>query len=422
MSEDVQDAKHGMIIVRKRGGGDHDGGHGGSVWKIAYADFMTAMMAFFLVMWLINATDKETQSSVASYFNPVKLSDAVTNPRGLHDMDSGARGKVDKPGESTLEDGTSKGDPRAEIGPKAKYPEDVLFSDPYGILAKLAAQATVEKAVAAQGQADAVSVNGEAFRDPFDPDFVSATPEQSIKVPPASEQKPAAEAQEIDVAELMARAEAEVRAEKAAASGSPAVQADANLADAANVATATAREAGQPGNGLQGKSNEERAGQAESPSAPPVEPGLEAEIKHALREVAPGAMPHIEVSGTSEGTLISLTDEFDFGMFAISSAEPRPETVVLMERIAKVLASYAGPIVVRGHTDGRPFRTETYDNWRLSSARAHMAYYMLVRGGIPENRFERIEGHADRNLKVAGEPEAAQNRRIEILLRKGHAS
>jgi chemotaxis protein MotB len=51
-----------------------------------------------------------------------------------------------------------------------------------------------------------------------------------------------------------------------------------------------------------------------------------------------------------------------------------------------------------------------------------MAYYMLVRGGVGEKRFERIEGHADRNLKVAGEPEAAQNRRIEILLRRGHAS
>ena len=109
-------------------------------------------------------------------------------------------------------------------------------------------------------------------------------------------------------------------------------------------------------------------------------------------------------------------------MFAISSAEPRPETVVLMERIAKILVDRPEQIVVRGHTDGRPFKSQTYDNWRLSSARAHMAYYMLVRGGIEEKRFERIEGHADRNLKVAGEPEAAQNRRIEILLRRGHAS
>jgi chemotaxis protein MotB len=47
-----------------------------------------------------------------------------------------------------------------------------------------------------------------------------------------------------------------------------------------------------------------------------------------------------------------------------------------------------------------------------------MAYYMLVRGGIEERRIERVEGHADRNLRIPGDPAAAQNRRIEILLRR----
>ena len=73
---------------------------------------------------------------------------------------------------------------------------------------------------------------------------------------------------------------------------------------------------------------------------------------------------------------------------------------------------------MRGHTDGRRYRSGTYDNWRLSTARAHMAYYMLVRGGVDEKRFERVEGYADRNLRVPSDPEAAQNRRIEILLRR----
>jgi len=41
-----------------------------------------------------------------------------------------------------------------------------------------------------------------------------------------------------------------------------------------------------------------------------------------------------------------------------------------------------------------------------------------VRGGVEEKRFERVEGHADRNLRIPGDPEAAQNRRIEILLRR----
>jgi chemotaxis protein MotB len=81
------------------------------------------------------------------------------------------------------------------------------------------------------------------------------------------------------------------------------------------------------------------------------------------------------------------------------------------------LSDQPGSIVLRGYTDGRPFRSKTYDNWRLSTARAHIAYYMLSRGGVEKQRFERIEGYADRNLKVPDDPNAAQNRRIEILLR-----
>jgi chemotaxis protein MotB len=63
-------AENYLVIVRNRHGGGDDGHHGGA-WKIAYADFMTAMMAFFLVMWLINATDEKTIVQVATYFNPL---------------------------------------------------------------------------------------------------------------------------------------------------------------------------------------------------------------------------------------------------------------------------------------------------------------------------------------------------------------
>ena len=148
---------------------------------------------------------------------------------------------------------------------------------------------------------------------------------------------------------------------------------------------------------------------------------LEQEIKQVVDQLAIGAVPGIEVTVTEDGLLISLTDPFDCGLFAMASAEPRPAMVVVMERIAKLLQSRPGAIVVRGHTDARPFRSATYDNWRLSSARAHMAYYMLVRGGVEEKRFARVEGYADRALKVSSDPEAAQNRRIEILLRRPNA-
>ncbi len=45
-------------------------GHHGGAWKVAYADFVTAMMAFFLLMWLLNATTEDQRKGLADYFNP----------------------------------------------------------------------------------------------------------------------------------------------------------------------------------------------------------------------------------------------------------------------------------------------------------------------------------------------------------------
>lgn len=59
--------KKGQIVIKKVKKGGHGGAHGGA-WKVAYADFVTAMMCFFLVMWLMGA-DEETKSSIANYFN-----------------------------------------------------------------------------------------------------------------------------------------------------------------------------------------------------------------------------------------------------------------------------------------------------------------------------------------------------------------
>jgi len=56
-----------VIVIKKKKGGHHGGHHGGA-WKVAYADFVTAMMCFFMVMWLLGA-DEETKASIAHYFN-----------------------------------------------------------------------------------------------------------------------------------------------------------------------------------------------------------------------------------------------------------------------------------------------------------------------------------------------------------------
>src|ERR1035438_3075511 len=57
---------HPRIIIVKKHSGDHDEGHGGA-WKVAYADFVTAMMALFIVLWLLSASEK-VQKAVGGYF------------------------------------------------------------------------------------------------------------------------------------------------------------------------------------------------------------------------------------------------------------------------------------------------------------------------------------------------------------------
>ena len=70
MSEDL--AQRPIVIKRIK---KVAGGHHGGAWKIAYADFVTAMMAFFLLMWLLGSTTKAQLEGIAEYFkNPMKVS------------------------------------------------------------------------------------------------------------------------------------------------------------------------------------------------------------------------------------------------------------------------------------------------------------------------------------------------------------
>lgn len=101
----AESEKAPIVIKRKKKGG-HEGGHGGA-WKIAYADFVTAMMAFFLLMWLLSSAPQEKLSGIASYFKtPLKIALAggasvgdTTSPVKLSGSDTmtrqtGAEGKT----------------------------------------------------------------------------------------------------------------------------------------------------------------------------------------------------------------------------------------------------------------------------------------------------------------------------------------
>jgi chemotaxis protein MotB len=395
-----ESGKQDLIIVRRYEAEEEQ--HKGGVWKIAHADFMTAMMAFFLVMWLISVADKETRTSVANYFNPVQLAESTPDRKGLQDPQNNAPESENeiKKGASSKGEGEDKGGTAPQTQ-RPRFQEGALFQDPYSILAKLAMEAEQDRSQntfttdAVNGDRMEPGVQGgEAYRDPFDPLYWQIAPMPKPKtanpgdpgtaspLPPDSKLDAIARSSQIppkSSKELDAKQETDPVAARQLAA-------------------------------VQDKPEEVKSNGTDSE--------LKAEIAGAVQDKNAGPKPHVEVNRTGEGLLISVTDEIDFSMFAVGSAEPQPKVVKAMERIAKVLSSRTGRIIIRGHTDGRPFKSENYDNWRLSTARAHMASYMLVRGGVNEERIERVEGHADRSLKNTADRNAAENRRIEILLRE----
>ena len=70
-----------IIVIKKVKG--HGGGHHGGAWKVAYADFVTAMMAFFLLLWLLNATTDQQKLGIADYFAPSPMSGGKSGSGGL---------------------------------------------------------------------------------------------------------------------------------------------------------------------------------------------------------------------------------------------------------------------------------------------------------------------------------------------------
>ncbi|MFH1557276.1 MAG: MotB family protein [Pseudomonadota bacterium] len=429
-------AEHGEIIIIKRHHEEEHESHS-SAWKVAHADFMTAMMAFFLIMWLINATDKDTRKAIANYFNPVDLASSITELKGLNDPD-------DTQANGTSADGDKQNSLKNTTGAKSGAGADrqqgdkerSAFQDPYAVLNKLAGDAdpspgnvTADTAIGDIGSPG--SGAGDTSRDPFDPVYWQTNAARKTKtdtpgavksnVAPAGA-RPDATAPRADAQPLQDKDTAQVAdATQPAAKGQGAGAAP-KAGSAAGPAQSGQFQSGQAQSG-QIQSGQQMSGQGQ---ATQIQPGqiqaaqaLQAELGAALKAaMGPSHAPNLDVKATREGLVINLTDDIDYSMFGVGSAIPDPKLVRAMEKVAKIVAARPGDIVLRGHTDGRPFRSDTYDNWRLSTARAQMAYYMLVRGGLEEARVRRIEGVADRDLKNRTDPYAAGNRRIEILLRE----
>ena len=127
----AEETNQPIIIVKKKGKGH--GAHHGGAWKVAYADFVTAMMAFFLLLWLLNVTTDDQKKGIAQYFTPESVSRSTSGSGGILGGSSMAPGAM--PRDSA---GLVMGIPLAPTGEqsdaeapdKTAPPENVQNPDP----------------------------------------------------------------------------------------------------------------------------------------------------------------------------------------------------------------------------------------------------------------------------------------------------
>lgn len=113
------------IIIKKIQAGEEAGHHGGA-WKVAYADFVTAMMAFFLLMWLLNATTEKQRQGLADYFNPTVVQSLSGGNSGLSDGGNAPETDVQNEAEKLTGSVDADAGADAQFAEMAKHIQDTL--------------------------------------------------------------------------------------------------------------------------------------------------------------------------------------------------------------------------------------------------------------------------------------------------------
>ena len=353
-----KDGKATIVIRREE---VVEGGHHGGAWKVAYADFVTAMMAFFLLMWLLNATTEAQRRGIADYFSPVIGSNR--SPAG-------------------------QGGP---FGGHTPYDHGPLLSD-QGAIAVMNAKAPPTNVEDDDSDTPAQTMN---WRDPgrseLPPDDAGSAARPAAGPAGPGSGSPG-DAQPDSLAQrLLTEAHTRTDPDKAA--------------DARTVAQNAAQNAAQ--NMAQAAAQERAAFKAAA-----------AEIRQALEsDPAYAELSHqLAVDVTRNGLRVQIIDEDARPMFATGSAAVNDRARLLLRKIAPVLLRLPEQIAITGHTDAAPYRGGERSNWELSAERANATRRVLAEAGLPESRIRSVTGDADRDLLLPATPLAAANRRIAITV------
>ncbi len=348
-----------IIIIKKKKGG-HGHGHHGGAWKVAYADFVTAMMAFFLLLWLLNTTTDEQRGGIADYFNPAAIAHQA----------SGAGGVLG--GVSVAEPGpmSSPSSPASTFDSLPGRPEAAEDSDNMD-----------------DGSSDEFAEEdalGESER-PIEQKFFNANR-------PASDE-------ELEFMENTRDLSQEERDFLLEASDYTEEQV-AYLRDAQAIGDAELNEALAQ--------REQRQFQAAGE-----------ELRAAMQSVPELAelSDSLIIDETPEGLRIQIVDQERLSMFPIGSAGMFDRTRQLIGLVSEAIADLPNQVSIKGHTDSTPFVSgASSDNWELSTDRANASRRALIEGGLSRDRISDVVGKADTDHLFPDDPDSPRNRRISIIL------
>ncbi len=364
-------------IIKKIKKGGHGAPHGGA-WKVAYADFVTAMMAFFLLLWLLNATTEEQKMGISNYFDPTAISRSARSGSG------GVLGGTSITVPGALKSATS---PPMISSPLVARPANDPSKDtnPEG-----------EEAQRGIGDAKAGERGSDAKQ------FIQRGTE--MRRPAGQAGQPGEPGSPGDEAGLG----------RAGSSGTDQGQVG-QQSDQQGQAGQQSAGQGNPGQLTQAQLDKmlaEREDQKLREAAEQVKQAIQDRID--LKSVA----ENVKLEITPEGLRIQLIDQDQKSMFPLGSANMQDSARKLMEEVAKIISPLPNKITISGHTDSTPFKGGVggYSNWELSADRANASRRVLVANGVSDTRLQLVVGKADKDPLMPNDPAASQNRRISVVV------
>ena len=370
-----------LIFIKRVKKKAHVHAHGGA-WKIAYADFVTAMMAFFLLMWLLNATTEDQRTAISNYFAPASVSVSTSGAGGV----LGGR-TLDSEGamiSNSSQPGLILGI-RVPVFTGADGNTDEEWSEEEG--------AFVQHGPVAEHDFEGANGSHMGTLDAHDQEQGSGSHLGNVEKNDAKNTK----------GKFLAHAD-----KKSGPDAKPGVS---NIAGP---------EQGGTGGSAQRRANhagtaERQFAQREQRRFDKTAAALQALFSQDLK-LRP-YKDNLRVEQIGAGLRIQILDDHKTAMFPLGSAEMMTRTNEMMAKIAESIKKLPNKIAIVGHTDATPYRAGSgYSNWELSTDRAHATRRALIAAGVPEERLVTVTGKAATDPLNKADPEAPSNRRISILL------